>query len=324
MLARRLVPPAGRLLASRSCCGRGFAAEAGPSARDSLRFLVVDGYAKTGRQELRDGGACTAGTLYRNMLARNAPAGVEVECDEVHPADEDWEFPSRAELQRYDGVAWTGCSLTVHHTDDERVQRQLELCRRVYDAGVPSFGSCWALQIAVVAAGGVCEENTLGREHGFSRKIALNDSGRAHPMFEGKPAVFDAFTAHNDHITRLSEGAVNLAGNSWSAVQAADVVAPTGARFWAVQYHPEYDLHEMARLTACRIPKLIKNGCFKDETAGRNWVDMLEALHVDPSRRDLAWTLGVDTDVTDQAVREVEPRNWIKYVVVPEKAARSA
>ena len=33
--------------------------------------------------------------------------------------------------------------------------------------------------------------------------------------------------------------------------------------FWAPQYHPEYDLHEVARLILAREEKLIKQNYFK-------------------------------------------------------------
>ena len=59
-------------------------------------------------------------------------------------------------------------------------------------------------------------------------------------------------------------------------------VTHQGGTFWAIQYHPEYDLHEMARLVFCRIPKLIKLGFFRDEAAAHQYVDDLESLHTDP------------------------------------------
>jgi hypothetical protein len=35
---------------------------------------------------------------------------------------------------------------------------------------------------------------------GVSRKITLSGAGQSHPMFEGKPATFDAFTSHKDEV----------------------------------------------------------------------------------------------------------------------------
>ena len=103
---------------------------------------------------------------------------------------------------------------------------------------------------------------------------------------------------------------------SFTTVQAV-AVTHNGGAFWALQYHPEYDLHELARLTYCRADKLVSKGFFADRTAALDYVDKLEALHQDPSRKDLAWLLGVDDDVMDENKRLVEVRNWIERLVLP-------
>lgn len=275
------------------------------------RFLVVDGYARAGREELRAGGATLAGELYRHMLERCHP-GCHV--DIIYPADRDAALPAGASLAAYDGLAWTGSSLTVYH-DDPQVTDQVALARAAFELGVPSFGSCWAAQIAVVAAGGRCAANPRGREMGIARKITLTDTGRGHPMYAGKQAVFDAFISHEDEVTHLPPGAVNLAGNTFTSVQAV-AVTWRGGTCWAVQYHPEYDLHELARLTWCRMDKLIAKGFFADREAATRYVHMLEALHQNPERRDLAWMLGIDEDVMNEDVRLVEVRNWISQQVL--------
>ncbi len=81
---------------------------------------------------------------------------------------------------------------------------------------------------------------------------------------------------------------------------------------WAVQYHPEYNLHELARLVHCRTQKLIGLSFFVDEADAAAYVSKLEALHL-----DLAWQLGLDSDVMNSDVRTLEVRNWIEHLVVP-------
>lgn len=281
------------------------------------RFLVIDGYVKAAREELAAGGATPAGHQYDAMLRRYAP-GASV--DILYPSDPDASLPKGSELSAYDGIAWTGCSLTVFE-DIPEVRAQVELARAAFEAQVPSFGSCWAAQIAVVAAGGLVQANPRGREMGIARKIRLTPEGRGHPLYAGKASVFDAFISHVDEITHLPPGAVNLGGNVFTEVQSVSVVYKGGV-FWGLQYHPEYDLHEMARLTWCRIDKLMKLGFFQDREAGEEYVRLLEALHQDEGRFDLAWMLGIDDDVTNPDVRQLEVRNWIEQLVIPTMVAR--
>ena len=54
---------------------------------NSLKFLVVEGYAKEGREDLRQGGASLASELYARMLKRWAP-GAEVEVVMLQAGDE--------------------------------------------------------------------------------------------------------------------------------------------------------------------------------------------------------------------------------------------
>ena len=283
----------------------------------SPRILVIDGYVRAAREELAAGGAGVAGDLYVKMLKRIAPGA---RCDVLYPSDPGAAVPSGKALADYDGIAWTGCSLTIYE-DTKEVRGQLDLARAAFAAGVPSFGSCWAAQIAVVAAGGIVRANPRGREMGIARKIALTPEGRGHPMYAGKTSVFDGFTSHVDEITHLPSGAVLLASNPFTHVQAV-AVTHQGGVFWGLQYHPEYDLHEMARLTHCRTEKLISLGFFKDRAAVAAYVEMMETLHRDPKRADLAWLLGIDGDITNADVRTLEVRNWIEALVLPTMSAR--
>ncbi|HJN90620.1 MAG TPA: type 1 glutamine amidotransferase [Verrucomicrobiota bacterium] len=277
------------------------------------RFLIIDGYTKAAREQLQSGGASLAANLYTDMLQRCGPDGTE--CDVIFPADPGTSLPAGTAIRDYDGVAWTGCSSCVFSGEPD-VAVQIEFARECYRQGIPAFGSCWAAQIAVVAAGGEVALNPNGREMGFARAITLTDEGRAHPLYEGKPAVFDAFTSHDDEVTALSDGAVRLAGNDFTSVQSV-VVKQGATEFWGLQYHPEYDLHEMARLMFCRIEKLVRLEFFSDEAAGLEYIDQLEAIHSDSSRDDIATMLDIKPDVMDESLRTVEVRNWINHLVLP-------
>jgi GMP synthase (glutamine-hydrolysing) len=274
---------------------------------------VLDSYDRAGRDELRRHGASEAGALYARMLRALEPAA---QVDVAWPAEADPGLPAGAGLADYDGLLWTGSSLSLRDAAEPPVRRQIELVRAALDAGVPSFGSCFAAQLVAVAAGGSVRANPNGREFGLARKIELSAAGRAHPLFAGKPAVFDAYTSHGDEVETLPPGGEVLASNGWTHVQAIAVRRGRG-EFWAVQYHPEYDLREVARLARVRAPGLVAQGTFRDEAAALAWAEEAESLAADPARADLAWRLGVDRDVLDDGLRRLEVRNWIERLVKP-------
>jgi len=111
----------------------------------------------------------------------------------------------------------------------------------------------------VVAAGGEVEKNPNGREWGLARGIRLTDAGREHPYLAGKPEEYDGFSMHLDRVSKIPAGGVLLASNDQSGVQALEVRHGQGI-FWATQYHPEYNLYEMARLIRGRDRVAIGRG----------------------------------------------------------------
>lgn len=273
-------------------------------------LLIIDGYDRQGRANLAQAGCTLAGTLYERMIKRFLP---DARITILHPADSDEALPHGSGLHAYDAALWTGSSLTIYHQTPE-VLRQVSLARALFKEGVPSFGSCWALQIAALAAGGTCRLNPNGREFGIARKISLTDKGRSHPLYKDKAPVFDGFTSHFDDVETLPAGAVHLAGNRITPVQAA-IVEKDGTPFWAVQYHPEYDLKEIAALTRFRMDGLVSEGRFENHDAANRFVVELETLHNNPGRFDIAWRLGLDQDVTDETTRTLEVRNWVNAVL---------
>ncbi len=280
-----------------------------------LRFLIIDGYPKASREEFDVAGMKHSWLLYAEMLKKHLP---EADYRVWFPSDDP--IPPGGEgPEHYRGILWTGCNLTIYHTDDARVTRQIDFAKRSYEVGTPAFGTCWGLQMAAVAAGGEVGPNPRGREMGIARKIHLTPEGMRHPFLEGKPQVYTGFISHLDEVKQLPPGASWLATNDFTRVQAIAVEHRKGA-FWATQYHPEYNLHEVARLIVAREPKLLPEGFFRSHEDLMEYVDKLEALFRDPCRKDLRWQLDIDDDVLADQVRQVEFHNWVHKLVLPHVA----
>lgn len=278
-----------------------------------LNFIILDGYPKTSRDQFDEVGMTKAGELYAKLLLQHMP---HAKYDIFYSSDPGVVLPDKEELNKYDGVLWPGCNLTVYNDHDERVTKMVDLCKAAYEIGVPQFGSCWAAQIAVYAAGGEVKPNPKGREMGLARKIHLTPEGLKHPMYEGKPQVFDGFISHDDEITKLPEGGKWLASNEFTRIQSVSVKYKKGI-FWAPQYHPEYDLHEVARLIIAREEKLIKQNYFQGKDDLMVYVEDLEKIYNDHSRKDLRWKYGIDEDVIEDSIRQLEFVNWLNKLVVP-------
>ncbi|MFQ5410412.1 MAG: type 1 glutamine amidotransferase, partial [Anaerolineales bacterium] len=260
-----------------------------------------------------------ADELYMRMLAPMAPNAT---LDTLYVADLDVGLPAGAAINSYDGYLWTGSNLTIYD-DVPEVTRQIELCRAIYAAGVPQYGSCWGVQMAAVAAGGQVQKNPRGREWSIARDIRLTEAGRVHPMYAGKPEKFDAFIMHLDMVTRIPEGGALLASNAHSPVQAL-TVEYRGGVFWATQYHPEYTLYEMARLLIARKAPLVKEGFFEAEAGVERLVENMTMLSENPGDVELRAEIAVGDDILSDSIRQCEVRNWLARLVVPAKRAAEA
>jgi len=278
-----------------------------------LRFLIIDGYPKPSREQFQSVGMGLAGQLYADLLLQHLPNATY---DIIYSSDPGATLPEEDRLEDYNGILWPGCNLTVYHTHDPRVTKMIDLVKWGYEVGIPQFGSCWAAQIAVVAAGGKVAANPKGREMGIARKIYLTPEGHKHPMYEGKPLVFDGFISHDDHVTELPPGALWLATNDFTRVQAVSVTHKNGV-FWATQYHPEYNLHEIARLIVAREKKLTEQGYFRNHDDLLHYVQKLETIFANPGRKDLRWQLAIDDDLISEPIIQCEFVNWLKKVVIP-------
>jgi GMP synthase (glutamine-hydrolysing) len=281
----------------------------------ALRFLIVDGYTPEARESLRAAGMSLGFTLYARMLGRWLP-DAEYTC---WCPSESATPPYGRGPEHYSAVLWTGSNLNIYEREKPLVTLQLDFAARTFEAGTPAFGSCWGLQVAAAAAGGEVSRNPRGREIGIARKIQLTAEGREHPMLQGRADVFDNFGSHLDEVSRLPAGAVVLAGNESTRVQAIEINHAKGS-FWGVQYHPEYDLHEMARLITARSGRLREEGFFRDPDDLGQYVGRLEALHEEPDRKDLRWQLDIGEDLVSPDIRQLEFRNWLTHVVQPRAA----
>jgi GMP synthase (glutamine-hydrolysing) len=282
------------------------------TVQESLAICVINGYPQPNRAVLAEAGMKQAHEMYIDFLKEYVP---NAKIDTLYIADLDTALPSGMNLSSYAAYIWTGSNLTIYE-DDPRVTRQIEFSRAIYEAGKPQYGSCWGVQMAAVAAGGEVQKNPKGREWAFARDIHLTEAGKTHPLYQGKPERFDGFIMHLDHVTRIPEGGVLLATNAHTQVQALAVKHSKGT-FWATQYHPEYNLYEMARLLIARKEPLTNEGFFKKQEEVEQLAANMMQLYQHPDDKKLREMLKIGDDILDKQIRQQELRNWIDYLVLP-------
>jgi GMP synthase (glutamine-hydrolysing) len=213
-------------------------------------------------------------------------------------------------------VMFPGSPLHTYDSDP-CVTRQIDFARTAFAAGVPVWGSCWGLQLAVVALGGSVRRNPRGRELPIARAITVTDTGRAHPLLASRPAVFDALCSHLDEIETLPPDSQVLTANEVSEIQAITVQTAGRSSFNGTQYHPEHTLAVSAALIQMRAAELVEEGFGTEPSEIVAIAEDYCALNAEPTRRDLIWRYGIASEIMDPICRTTEIGNWLRAVVVP-------
>ena len=279
---------------------------------NQARICILNCYPKASRENFDRSDVGHPHDLFKDFFNRYLPNAT---IDISFIADVGETLPAGTELNSYDGYVWTGSDLTIYHTEDPKVSRQIELCRKIFKAGVPSYGSCWGIQMACLVAGGEVKKNPNGREWSIARNIRSTEAGKRSAMLKGKPEKFNGFIMHLDEVSRLPQGVELLATNDHTTVQAVEVTFDQGT-FWATQYHPEYNLFEMSRLISARATPLVNEGFFETEQMVKEYASDLKKLHNHPKSESLRKKLNIQDDIISSDIRELELRNWVDLQVL--------
>lgn len=200
-------------------------------------------------------------------------------------------------LDGVDGVVFTGSGV-VWNTSDARAKPLQDAMETVFAAGLPTYGSCNGLQLAATVLGGAVGESPNGYEATLARGIRMTEAGRSHAMFAGRSDGFAVPCGHRDEVTQLPPGAVLLAENAHSKVQAF-AIETGGVNFWGSQYHPEERISGVARYHL--------RGDSPD-------MDLVNKLLIAETDANAAHAIGTTTVEMGPEVRMTELRNWLGHI----------
>ena len=203
-------------------------------------------------------------------------------------------------LDDVDAFVFTG-SGTSFAADADEAAPQRALMARALESGNPVWGSCNGLHLAALVLGGEVAASLAGLEVGVARYTTVTAHGVNHPMMAGRAEVFTAPTVHRDEVQRAPAGAVVVATNDHSAVQAM-VYERDGVDFWGTQYHPELAARDVAALHL-RVP-----GIFDEHIA------MAEELEAADHDDTAAARLGTSVSALTVDNRARELVNWLAHV----------
>ncbi len=149
-------------------------------------------------------------------------------------------------VENSSGDAWiiTGSPRSVYDEEDWMLNLEVNI-RDAAKRKRPVLGICFGHQLIAKTFSGKVEKNPNGWELG-SYTISLTEHGKYSPLFKDMENELIVYESHQDIVTVLPDGAVELAFNK-KGVQAFQLFD-----MYSVQFHPEFSWDVMKKYVSVR------------------------------------------------------------------------
>lgn len=198
----------------------------------------------------------------------------EYEWVEVHLASEELD---EAELLASDAVVFSGSYRSVYEDFDwkERMHRAFEL---ILERNIPTLATCFGAQFLAYHLGSQVIKNPRGLEFGPVR-VTMTEAGRVHPLIGDYHREKYVFATHQDIVESLPEGAVLLAYNENTPVQAYQY-----GPILATQFHSDIPTERAKQLLEARKQKFLDLGFLRDEG---HYLELMDQLYLGEESHDI-------------------------------------
>lgn len=277
-----------------------------------LSLLIVEGNHEALVGRTPEGQPYGAAERYKETLSALSP-GLDVQITRPHFLSDPAPAP---DWDTVDGVVFTGAGV-AWAADDDAARPARAVMEKAFSRRIPVFGSCYGMQLGVAVLGGAMQANPAGAELAVARQITLNDIGRAHNLYNGKPARFDALCMHRDDVKTMPDSLLCLASNQHCSVQAVASTAAAPEQFAGVQYHPELRFSDIAGfLRRADVGGFSQPVSFTGTGPGfkadlTQMISDFMVLDAVPETAELRSRYQIGTDITDRQIHETELVNWL-------------
>ncbi|HSG27505.1 MAG TPA: type 1 glutamine amidotransferase [Candidatus Krumholzibacterium sp.] len=189
------------------------------------------------------------------------------------------EFPDVGELKRDEAGVMISGSYGPVWMERDWIGPLFDFIRLLHRNDIWLLGVCFGHQAIAAALGGEVSVNSRGREMG-TEMIHLTPEGEKSPLLAGLGQGTRVNIMHLTHVTRMPEGAVRLAYNRMTPVQAFRL-----GRSFGYQPHPEFTPRQLRQLVDMFAPVLVRRegfvedeGCLEDLKA--SFMDTPESMSV--------------------------------------------
>ena len=259
----------------------------------SLNILIVEGnIPKDSEVFIRAAGASASVNLKNLVLKLEPNSNVKI----INPGIDEETKKALEVINIYHGIIFTGGAMRINDLTDE-IKKHINFASNCFNHKKKILAICWGLQVCSTAAGGRVASGKNGAHIGIASSVEINKEGQKNLIYKNKKIKFTTPAFNFDEVCETPEGATLLSSDKVNKVMC--VYFKSGnSEIWGLQYHPDYEYHQMINLSNERKDQMITNKYFKDKNDFENHINYIK----DEDKK------------LDFENRTCEVKNWLNYI----------
>jgi len=258
-----------------------------------LNILIVEGNNPKDSEVFIKAAKATCAQNLKNLVLKLKP---EANTKIINPANDNETKEALENINQYHGIIFSGGAMRINDMTDE-IKRHINFASNCFKHDKKILAICWGLQVCSTAAGGSVAPAKNGAHIGIATDVMINKEGQNNLIYKNKKTIFTTPAFNYDEVCQIPEGATLLSTDKVNHVMAI-YFKPGKSEVWGLQYHPDYEYHQMISLANARKDQIIKNKQFKDED------DFNEHMNY----------INEQDKKLDFENRTCEVRNWLDFI----------
>tara|TARA_B110001452_G_scaffold211293_1_gene181754 strand:- start:172 stop:957 length:786 start_codon:yes stop_codon:yes gene_type:complete len=259
----------------------------------SLNILIVEGNIPEDSEVfIRAAGASASENLKNLVLKLEPNSNVKI----INPGIDEETKEALEVINQYHGIIFTGGAMRINNLTDE-IKKHINFASNCFNHKKRILAICWGLQVCSTAAGGRVASGKNGAHIGIASSVEINKEGQKNLIYKNKKIKFTTPAFNFDEVCETPEGATLLSSDKVNKVMC--VYFKSGnSEIWGLQYHPDYEYHQIINLSNERKDQMIANKYFKDKNDFENHINYIK----DEDKK------------LDFENRTCEVKNWLNYI----------
>ena len=225
-----------------------------------LNLLIVEGNNREDSEVFIKAAGATAADNIKNLILKFDPSSnIEI----INPGNDKETADTLGYIDKFDGIIFTGGAMRINDMTNE-IKKHINFASNCFKHDKKILAICWGLQVCSTAAGGSVAPAKNGAHIGIATNVMINKEGKDNIIYKNKKTIFTSPAFNYDEVCQIPEGATLLSTDKVNHVMAI-YFKPGKSEVWGLQYHPDYEYHQMISLANARKDRIIKNKQFKDE-----------------------------------------------------------